>query len=84
MDLVWRGPRSDLGNPGHYDEVHAKTSRGPFFIPKKTDVFVFQQGGGGERTAARCTVQYVYGRRITSCGTGSKRFRARDLGVKST
>jgi hypothetical protein len=35
MDLVWRGPHSDLGNHGRCGEVHAKTSQGPFFIFKK-------------------------------------------------
>ncbi len=45
MDLVWRGPHSDLGNHGHCGKVHAKTSRGPFFMLKKVDIFVFQQGG---------------------------------------
>jgi hypothetical protein len=35
MDLLWRSPRSDLSNCGHYGKVHAKTSQGPFFIPEK-------------------------------------------------
>jgi hypothetical protein len=44
MDIDWRGPHSDLGNHGRFGEVHAKTSRGLFFIYKKMDISVFQQG----------------------------------------
>jgi hypothetical protein len=34
MDLMWRGPRRDLGSHGRCGEVHAKTLQGPFFILK--------------------------------------------------
>jgi hypothetical protein len=58
MDLVWQGPCSDLGNRGHYDEVHAKTSRGPFFIPKKL-TFCFPAGAGHESFAVSVRVSEV-------------------------
>jgi hypothetical protein len=35
MDHIWRGPRSDLGNCGHYGKEYAKTSQNPFFIERK-------------------------------------------------
>jgi hypothetical protein len=44
MDLVWRDPRSDLGNRGHCGKVHAKTFCKVRFSYLKNGQFCFAAG----------------------------------------
>jgi hypothetical protein len=45
MDLIWRGPHSDLGNRGDCREVHAKTKHGPVLTIKNGHL-CFPAGNG--------------------------------------
>ncbi len=69
------GPLKFVSQMSIFRVLHAWT------ISKSTRGDLFP---AGLRTAGRGTVQYIYGGRMTLCGTGSKRFCARDLEVKST